>query len=262
MPAGYPRFVYDSRLEALTPAAFTASSSALGFPSANVKDRREFVSFKTSTTGVQWIRFDLGSALSVGALAIAGHNLGSQGVTGVNLTADNAGAAHPLTNTIISSFNPTNDRAIVKFFTPVSYRYWELGMTVPGGTNAEIGVIFLSQSYLEFTSLVQNGFDPDRQRGYFSSPVGDAGHLIGIVERFKQREFDVEFDNIEPSWVENNYWPFINTNGRKPFFFVWDWINRPDEISYVRIISERISAPYEDVWQSITLEFTGLFDAQ
>ena len=262
MPAGYPRFIYDSRLEVLAPAAFTSSSAATGFPPANIKDRREFVTFKTSATGAQWIRIDLGSALSIGALAIAGHNLGSQAVTGVNLTADNAGAGHPLANTIVAGFNPTTDRAIAKFFTPVSYRYWEIGMTVPGGAVAEIGVIFLSPGYLEFTSLVQNGFDPDRQRGYFASPVGDAGHLLGVVERFKQREFELDFDNIDPTWIKNNYWPFINGNGRKPLFFVWDWINRADEVSYVRIVSDRISSPYEDVWQSVSLEMSGLFDAQ
>lgn len=259
----YPRFIYNNSLvEALLLADITAAAVDAGFSPYNVKDRREFITYKTSATGAGWLRFDFGSAVSISALALAGHTLATQGVTGVALTADNAGAAHPLTNSIVPSFNPATDRALAKYFTPASFRYWEISFTVPASAYAEVGVVFLAPDYLEWENLVNAPFDPDRTDSYFTETIGDAGHLLGIVRKFEERKIPISFNALTPAWVDANFWPFMDTNGRRPFFFSWDADTRPTEVSYVRIIDKDVTAPYSDVWRAVSLTLKGLFDAR
>jgi hypothetical protein len=176
------------------------------------------------------------------------------------LTADNVGAGSPLGNVIIPNFTPATDRAIGTFFAPANWRYWQLGFTVPALAAAEIGVIFLSTSYLELENLVEAPFGPDDQVGYYTEGTGEAGHLLGISEKFKMRDFTVNLINLTPAWVLNSFWPFWNTNGREPLFFKWDDANRPLETSYVRIANKDMRAPYQMVWQSLSLQFEGLYD--
>ena len=258
----YPRFIYDNSLvEALAPASITTSAVDSGYSEDNVKDRREFINYRNSTTGAGWLRFDFGTPVNIKALGIAGHKFNSQGITGVSLSADNAGASHPLANTIVSGFTPSSDRALARFFDS-TYQYWELGFTVPASAYAEVGVIFLAPDFLQFENLPRSPFDPDRERAYFTETIGDAGHLLGVVNKFRERNVTLAFRNVAPAWVDVNYWPFIDTNSRRPFFFVWDEDTRPNEVSYVRLIDQDVSAPYNDVWRSINLNVKGLFDAR
>lgn len=258
----YPRFIYDNSLvEALAPAAITTSAVDSGYSEDNVAERREFINYRNSTTGAGWIRFDFGAPVQIKALGIAGHKFNSQGITGVNLSADNAGASHPLANTIVSSFTPGSDRALARFFD-ATYQYWELGFTVPASAYAEIGVIFLAASFLEFENLPRAPFAPDRERAQLTETIGDEGHLLGVVTKFRERLVTLSFNNVDPTWVDNNFWPFIDNNSRRPFFFIWDEDTRPNEVSYVRLVDEEVRAPYDQVWRSITLNLKGLFDAR
>jgi len=260
----FTQFIWDDFIGLLGSGDITSSTPVTGFPAVNVKDRREYTQFSPDVAGSSsaWIRFDLGSAKNIKALAIAGHNLGSSGATNVILSADNVGGAgHPLTNTIVPAFSPTNDRAIVKTVDD-TYRYWELGFTTGPSIDALLGVIFLTSDYLEFPNPPNSPIDPDAVESTYSAQVGERGHLLGIIQKFKQRVFGMTFAALEQSWVENYWWPFFNANGHSPFFIVWDPNYKPDEVSYVRIASNAITSPYGGVWRSLTLQFTGLFDAQ
>jgi hypothetical protein len=258
----YPRFIWEDRIENLAAAAITASTSATGYPASNVKDRREYTQWESGVAGgAEWLMFDFGAPVQVKALGIAGHNLNSAGATNITLNADNAGAGHPLANNIVAAFSPPNDRALANFFTN-TYRYWELYFPAVVSKPLQIGVVFLAVDYLQFENLVTFPFDPDRQVGHYAEKIGDSGHLLGVLEMFKERVFTINIPFQSQAWTANSFWPFINTNGRKPFFFAFDYVNRPAEVSYVRITSSDITAPYNQVWRSTTLELSGLFDAQ
>lgn len=256
----FPRFIWNDRVEALASGSITSSSAATDYPDDNVKDRREYTQWKPTGAAPYWIMFDFGAPVQVQALGLAGHSLGSNACLNITLNADNAGAGHPLANNIVPAFSPSNDRAIAKFFNS-SYRYWEL--YIPNATAApEIGVLFLAADYLQWPNPVESPFDGDAVKSYHVTAVGDSGHLLGTIQKFKQRMLNITFNYLTPTWVQTYFWPFFNSNGYKPFFFVWDYDNRPDEISYVRMSNNQVTAPREGVFQGISLDLTGLWDAQ
>lgn len=260
--ASLPRYVWDDRIELLLPAALTASTTKTDFPTANVQDRREFSKWKADGAGGQWFRVDMGASVQVKAMGIAGHNFNTLVIPNITLTADDVGGAgHPLVNTIVAAFTPATDRAIVKFFDD-TYRYWELTLPAGSGNEPEMGVFFLAGDFLEWENSPNSPIDPDHQVVDATDMLGGDGHLLGSVTNFVLREFGITYENLTHSFVQNTFWPFNNTNGRKPFFALWDPTNRPDEVSFVRMKNKDVSAVYQEVWQTVAMQLSGVFDDQ
>jgi len=256
-----PIMVWENRIDLIDPTSdITSIGNATGQLDDFVADRREYLQWASgNVAGTDWIRFDLGSPLRVQALGIAGHTIFSSGSSAVRLTADNVGAVgHPLTNVIVPQFNPLSDRAIVKIFDS-TYQYWELDFAC-GAAPTFIGVVFLAPAYLTWEMLPESPFDPDHQVLRGAAQTGSEGNLLGILDEYKLRQFDVSFKFLSPAFIENTFWPFFNTNGRTPLFFVLDPANRPDEASYVRILNDDVTTPFDQNWREVSLQLGGLFD--
>ncbi len=236
----------------------TNSTDATGYPIENVWDWREYTHWKSSDAGALYIKLDAdpiaGDEITVDSLAIAGHNFGSVGVTGLKLQYSDDDVDY---HDCHSAIDPADDQVIFRKFTAQTHRYFKL--VIPSGYSSapEIGVLFIG-SATEIPSYPDAGFDPDAQEADLAAEYGRTGRLLGVATRFRRREIQADFSRLPASFIHDQWVPFFREHGAMPFFFAWDPEGKPDEAYLVRLATPRLEAPYERAFRSLSLTMTGV----
>lgn len=251
----YPVITWDNLLAMDPGPAVTHSTDAEGYPFANVADWRDYTRWMSSESGELFVKIDAGPGETVGvdSMAIAGHNLGTAGVSGLTLSwSDDDSSYTPC----FSAITPDDDSLIFRYFTPASHRYYKL--IIPAGytEDPQIGVLFIGES-LVIPSYPDPGFDPDGQVHSREAEYSQTGRLLGVASRYVRREIKAGFSRLPAAFVTDVWTPFFRQHGARPFFFAWDPEGRPEETRLVRLVGARLEAPYDRAFRSIGLELTG-----
>ena len=247
-----PIIAWDNQIEPSVMAIPPSSGDASGFPSANVGDWRPYERWKASTFPNAWIKVDAGAGNTITAsiLAIMGHNLATIGATfTLDGSDDDASWVTALTIT------PSGDRALAGTFPEASYRYWRLLFS--GETAAaEIGIWFLGP-YIQFPDYCLPGFDPQKKKLTTDTTLGQTGELLGTTRRFTTWDITANFGDMDRDWVTLWITPMENTHYPKPFFWVWDEENHPEDVFLLRCDKPEISHAVSANLAMVSLEMTG-----
>ncbi len=233
----------------------THTESADGYPFQNLSDWRDYTLWKPAGTGEVFIKLDAGSGntITVNTWAIAGHNLYSAGVTGMGLyRSDDDENYYPCLDTV----DPAADGVFFRKFDIVSARY--VKMVIPEGyvETPEMGVVCLG-ACLAFPAYPDPGFDPDGQETEEAVQYSRCGNLLGVATLYRKHNIVAEWSRLPASFIEDEWMPFWQSHGSRPFFFAWDPLGRPDRARFVRLGSNKLEAPYEGPWRSLSLSMTG-----
>lgn len=220
MATGYPKFLYDNRLDDGTPAA---STTAAGFDVLNLRDWRPYTWWKPSSLPAT-VTVDCGSAQSADYAALYGHDCATQGNTvEIRGSTDNFSAS----DVLVATSTPSTDDPLVITFSAVSYRYWRIKLT--GGSAPSIAVASIGVA-LTMPRRLEMGFDPTRRevRGQLNS--SEDGHPLGRVIHFEAWEQELAFTQIEWTWLRSTWVPAWKAHLRgTPFLFAWDASDHPTE---------------------------------
>jgi hypothetical protein len=146
MPPTKIAFLHDNKYAAAA-TAYVASSAVLALPAAATRNPdRTFVWRSLTQTGVQTIDVDLGTVMTVSAIAVANVKLLGAGILELYERGDGGG---PDVATLVVQL-PAADRdtrTAFAFFTAQAHRHWQLKWTNPSADNdyAELGYAFLGQ---------------------------------------------------------------------------------------------------------------------
>lgn len=140
------RFCWNNLLT--VPGVVVASSSALStLPNTNaILPDRTLVWRSTSTTGDQWVSFDLGAAAAVTVLAIANPKLQTGGTLKLQRSPDNT----TWTDVATLPAADVDTKVTFVFFGSISFRYWRIYFTNVGAVSdyVEVGYAFVG-TYFE-----------------------------------------------------------------------------------------------------------------
>lgn len=207
----------------------TASGAALasGFPVTNAYDYRLHTSVKTGATGLLIIHVDagVGNTISANYLAIAGHNLVTQGVTAKLQYSDNDST---WTDHITGVGN--TGASFGYDATVEAHRYWRIRVA-SSAAGTYISQAMFGQA-LQCRPIGQ-GFTPSVYQHYKAqSAINRDGQYIGNVVKPVPMALKIKQRGINPADFRTDWVPFLEHARSKPFFFCWDYENYPEEAVY------------------------------
>jgi len=239
----------------------TATSEDSSYPVENAFDLRPYKYFKPTAAGTVRLRVDAGSAVSVDSLALMGHNLKTASAS-VSVEGSATGAWGGEEVTVLTSFNPSSDKALYKKITSASYRYWQVTITT-ASVIPFIAVLVLGVR-LTFERFIKGEFNPRPEGMRSMSNFNETGgQLLGRVNKARGLKFTLSFQYLTSSWVDNTFLPawdnYISTGN--PLFLIWDPGNHPDEVYFVWIPDRyELAVPYIASRRNLSLAFEGVVE--
>jgi hypothetical protein len=247
-----PKFLFDS---ILVDASLSATDTADGYDVDNITDLRPYTLHKFEEAGTKYIVIDCGEDATADAIGIVGHNLGTAEATvSVQHSANGSDWSADLV-----SFEPSDDKAVMKEFTSTTDRYWRISI-VTSSVIAQLGVVIIGQ-VLTFPRWPLSGFDPDALNIEASSQTSKAGNILGATLKYVSREISMSFEDIIPSWITNTFKPVWDSHLEqlKPFLAAWDITNHPSEVYFLRIPENfALKMPYNPYRRSLKLSLQGV----
>lgn len=210
-------------------ATVTASNEATGFEKENAYDKRTSTWWKPGVIGTQTLRAVFASNKTVDCFGVFGHNLGTEGATIKLQYSTNSGGVWNDLFTV----TPTDDKCIFRRTgTSQSADYW--GIEITNCTvDTLIGIGAFGQA-LALPEGMPPGFkSPAYARNKrFSNFITDGGQFGGRSVIAEGNETTIIQSLVTPSWIDSNWDNLVNRVEVAPFFFSWDYENRPDEAAY------------------------------
>lgn len=209
-----PLFIYADYLPA---AAVTATDTATGYAAADVLQAHEDSSWKPANiTGAKSLTFDLSTALSRGAIAVAGEYL--NGVTfEVRASTDNFATSDVQISApaAISSYTTS-----YRLFANSIYRYWRLIFTDMGASTEIYHVAIQKQDLLPWH---ENDPAPEAYKTEGSHLVSPDGHYLGATQTRTMRNLELDFGLIlDAEYVIFQRWADSCVKTLRGFFYVPD----------------------------------------
>lgn len=220
----------------LKTATVVASSDSANAP--NLWDNL-LTDFWSPSAGAQTLTIDHGSAKAIDYLGIAGHNLGTDSASVVIAWSDD-----DISYTTITTLNPADDLVIFSQFTSVSHRYTKITVT---GTAAKIARINIGATD-DLSGTLQAPFIEPKHSGMynFRTSTTEGGLPAGRSVKNIAYEFQMQFRNVLPSWVESS-WPAIYEAIRNDaFFLLWNVENNPNDPVFAWLTDDSMPS-YSDV---------------
>lgn len=230
-----PFILYNNRL--LT-ATLTVNGTYSGYDKDNMLDYRPYTYWKAAAAGSNWIKGYWASAVAVDTVAICGHNLYSTGCTiYVDHSADNSNWTN------VEDLVVTSDDAIVLSFNSVTKEYWRLRIENSVGV-PYIGVLMFG-SKLSFEYPPDAPLAPKTVKLMSEAAMSEGGNFLGANVKFNDVEIVHTFtDKVTSTWYSTYFEPFMAGHAEllKPFFYVWDLTNKPNDIYYCRLKPDNVRA--------------------
>ena len=208
LPLSHARIGYENLLT----AASTADAAKALQP--NTYERW------TSASGTMEATFQPSAAVGVDFVAIGAHNLGSAGASVKIATAPTVAG----TFTDREYLTPSDDGAIMFLIDLTEVA--DIKVTVTGGADREIGVIYAGQA-LQMQRPFYGGHTPSDMaaRTEYNTNYSESGQFLGrsIIRQGSTPSY--QFQHLAPDWVRERFMPFVRSARTRPFFLRW----RPDE---------------------------------
>lgn len=207
----YARILYNNKLNA---ASSTDAAAAL-IP--NTWERWE------SASGTMQATFQPATSVVINAVGIAAHNLATTGSSVVVETAPTVAG----TWTERDAITPITNKPILFLFENVD-DCEDVRITITGGTDREIGVIYAGEAMVMQRALYggHNPIDLSSVTEYQNNQ-SDTGQFLGRTIQRKGKRSTFSWRNIEPDWYRETFQPFVDSAKTTPFFIKW----RPDRFS-------------------------------
>lgn len=182
-----PLFIFASYLPG---AAVSATDTATGYSAANVLQANEDTSWKPAdTVGTNDLVIDLGAALPVGAIAIAGEYL-------LNVTMEVRGSTDNFSSSnvqLVAPFTIEHYTTAYGLWTNATYRYIKIRLSNVGASTEIYHVAIQQQNLLPY---LDDGFDPDSFKTEGEHLIAVDGHLLGSVQSCTLRELALNFGQV------------------------------------------------------------------
>ena len=182
----------------------------------------------TSASGTMQDTFQPTTSVKVNFVAIAAHNLGTTGSEIVIETAPTVAG----TWTQRAGATPTTNRPLFFTFDDVD-DVEDVRVTVTGGTNREIGVIYAGEVLIMQRALY-GGHTPINLSSMteYRNAVSDSGQFLGRRIRRKGQQTSFAWQYLTPEWYRENFQPFVESAKTRPFFIQWRPDYHTDEIAF------------------------------
>ena len=206
--------LHDNVIEGITP---TATNEVTDFEGFNVNNWLLYNSWKAGVTGTQDLVFDLGSAKSVDAFAIYGHNLFTEGCSlTLSWSTDDIGYTDA-----VAAFVVADDGIIFKTFSSQSKRYWRIRIT-----NCTVDALFSVASMGVLTVLPNGQYDgfapPLWSEEININAIAINGNFLGRSIQPIPFKMAIEAKNVNRAFIDGDWDAFIVHAKKQPFFFIWD----------------------------------------
>lgn len=224
------RILYDS--DTWDAATITSSSETGDLADDNVVDDRVAKPWRTTGVSSEWIKFDLGSAVSLTCLGMFGFNLTSSATVTLQANSIDDWTTPPFdqTLTLVTDTDGNVLERLVHFPSTSAYQYWRV--TFADASN--------SDGYIEVGRIKAGSYyEPSRNfREDFSVAFVDPSQgeeQPGIVGTWRERtifrQASVSFEFMSETQFREFETLYRKVGKRKPIIVALDPINRPSKMS-------------------------------
>jgi hypothetical protein len=186
------RIAYQNYVD--TASSLTALTEATGYSVINVQDQRLSVAYRSTAVTAQTVTIDLGSAQAIDTIAVMGHNLTSSAI--VTVAANSSDSWPGATSQTVT----VNSGMSLKYFTPVTYRYWQFQISDPANTSGyiEVGRLWLGD-YITIDPSSTLDFTVTKRRA--DNAVHNEGRQKYASIRVGWREFSLSFSPSDEAMI-------------------------------------------------------------
>lgn len=250
-----PVIGYDNLLEQGT---VIATSEIPTFEAANAYDWRTATFWKMADAPTeQFLTLTLGSAKPASYFAYFKHDLDEKG-NGIHLQYSLDGGASWLDAT--TEEIPANDRPRIVTFNKVTSGLWRVRITLNGTpTGSILGAVAFGQ-VMNFERGMQVGFGAPgfiNSNSYVNN-FSEAGEFLGksLIRRGEERTIQVV--NTTRQWIRDVWQPFSTHVESKPFFFGWNLVNRPQDVTFCVPLDDPRATFNTLIYQQASIRCRGL----
>jgi len=205
---------YSNQIDA---ASLSGGSWNASYPLTNLKNRylAQRARSTNATTGATVIDIDLGSAQSIGLVALVAHNLSAAATVRIQGSSSASQTPSLYDSTAETIYTGGTDYA--KTFTAVSARYWRISINDTGNTAGyvEIGRIFIGLRFKPATTNI------------------DWGESLGIQSR----------SNVQESISGHEF--FEQRPSRRVWTAKWSWLTDSEALISLHTIMDAMDVYYE-----------------
>jgi len=256
-----PFILYNNLFAEGTP---TATSTATGYDITNINDWRTFTKWKANVSGTTYLYPNVSGIFDT--LCIIGHNLSTCGaLISIEWSADNATSW----TEIVAPFFVFDDYAICKTFTKIdpidgllladtgdfiitdsddyisvsSTKYPRIKIVTSGSITPEIAICVLGER-TQFPMAIKSMPTLYNIGIVGETSVSKQGNILNTVIKYRPvtitHEYVMEIGNYV--WLTGDFKDFWINHGSlmKPFFYVFDNINYPNDTYLMRLIEDSL----------------------
>lgn len=206
--------------------ALTASSETTDNPAANLTVPSTYARWEASAAADQTLTVTLNSANPVDYIAIAGHNLGSAGITVAVETDTGSGYSAYVPATTVDNDGPLIIQLAPKYLTGIKVK-------LATGSAAPYISTFYVGRLLKLQRRIYVGHSPLSLNVNDEVTIGrsERGHFLGRVILSSTAQGSINLQNLSPDWVREHLMPWRRAGRDQPFFFAWRPHKYPDEVA-------------------------------
>ena len=222
----------------------TASAETTTAPHENAYNWNTYDFWTPSTAGSWGIKVDVGTAVLPDYVAIAAHDLGDDATGYLQLYSSDINSASSVTGDPATGWvsewgtsgnEPTSDRPWLWKITTTdadTRRYWML-VVVTTTTVWRIGCLSFGQ-LLALPNPPPVGYSPLHwaQNQTQINSLSEGGQLLGRQVIREGRSGSIPITYATRTWMDSNWTSLVDHALIKPFWYVYDYENQPDEVVF------------------------------
>lgn len=228
-PLTHGRIGYQTYTRGAVPSQVTVSSEVVGFPADAPLRPETHEAWQPTVLPATW-QFNIGTLQDVNYAGLAGHNLGSAGVS-IKAETSMDGVAW---TALAPEHIPSDDAPIMLLDSMrqsfhIRFTFAGAGIVMP-----KVASIFVGKT-LDLYRPIYGGHSPLQlsRDTVLQSAVSQGGQFIGQVIQRMGVQGNVSLKNLPASWYRSDFDPFVEATLNYPYFYAWRPLTFPLESAYV-----------------------------
>lgn len=225
-------FIFYQNILSDSVATVTASSEASGFDVENVYDNLLSDWWQATAAGTEYVTIDYGSSIAVDSYAVSGHDLSDNaGTIQVQYSTTGIWAGEEVD--LEAAHTPADNEPFFRKVSSVSARYWRFKVVTTGSASfighLQLGTVLELQRGMR-TGMLQPKYADNSK---LLTNTTDSGVFTGRSVISKGVRFTITQTMVTTAWVASNWTSLANHMQVKPFIFLFDYDNHPDDVRFV-----------------------------